>query len=481
MRKPVRLKTKRLGFIFLGGVFVLALVAWFIFTRTTQESAVCSSDESVTSTTDGTSEPLVAYQAAYEQALANSRIAMGAKAGKPVEQPTFYFGAALAAHQAEGNNTQSDWWAFEQNHGAGKSGAATDEYNRYDEDYALAAELGHNATRFSIEWSKIEPVEGKIDIAVLAHYHQVFASLEKHGLHPIVTLWHFSVPQWFAAKGGFECAKNIKYFTRYIELVGHEYSGEMSDIITINEPNVYAYRGYLIGNFPPGRTGDQQAYTAVSANLVQAHKEAYAVLKKIDPSFRVGTANDNIWFRAARWWNPIDQAIRAYIDYDWNHRFLDHVRDQTDFIGLNYYFCKDVKFDLALSKDYFQYSCPSATKTDIGWEIVPEGLYHVTMDLAGRYHKPIMVTENGLADAGDVHRADFIKDELVWLLKAKQDGATVIGYLHWALTDNFEWDLAFTPRFGLIAIDYNTFARTPRPSAYVYRDLIKKYLPIFNQ
>lgn len=476
---------------FLGVLVVVGGIASaFYFTRP-YESARCSNEASSTwSPTDDVANPVglvvgnthVDYAAALAQATAQGEATLTQRAHQPPKTNLFFFGAALSAHQAEGDNRNSDWWNFEQEtKGMATSGAATDEYSRYDKDYALAAQLGHNATRFSIEWAKIEPEEGKIDLSVLAHYQAVFASLRRHGLEPIVTLWHFTVPEWFAKKGGFECKNNLHYYERYINLVGNEYAGQMKYVITINEPNVYAYKGYLLGEWPPGRHNDQSAYAEVSSNLAEAHREAYTILKKIDPTLQIGTANDEILYRAANGWNPIDQLIRAYLAYDWNHKFLDSVRDQTDFVGLNYYFCRDVKFDFALAKDYFASSCPSAQRTDLDWEIVPQGMYDMTMDLWQRYHKPILVTENGLADRNDAQRATFITEELAWLAKAKADGAQVIGYLHWALTDNFEWAEGFKPRFGLIEIDYKTLKRTVRPSAYVYRDLIRKYLKIFNK
>lgn len=405
-------------------------------------------------------------------------VARPVAAEKPAPpENVFYFGAGCSAHQCEGQNTRSDWWEFERTALADKgvfSGLAANHYELFDQDFELAERLGHDAHRFSIEWAKIEPEEGRIDPEAIAHYHRVFASLKKHGLAPFVTLWHFSLPKWFSDKGGFEKKENLRYFIEYGKRMADEYAAEMTYIITMNEPNVYAYHGYVVGKWPPARK-DRRQYETVLRNLVEAHKLLYRELKTRWPRLEIGVTQNNQVFKAARPFHPLDRFVKRYLEYKWNHFFLDRIRDSLDFIGLNYYFFRCVKFERALAKDYYQYQCPTPFVTDMGWEVYPEGISPMLDDLARRYRKPIIVTENGVADAQDRLRSDYIRETLEWLFAARERGAPVFGYLHWSLTDNFEWDRGFAPRFGLIEVNYADLMRTIRPSAWRYKELIERY------
>jgi beta-glucosidase len=398
--------------------------------------------------------------------------------------PNFYFGAGLSAHQTEGNNIHSDWWKFEQTtlkeKGITPSGQATDHWHLYEADFRLAKELGHNSHRFSIEWAKIEPQQGQIDYVALDHYKKVFESLAKNKLTPFTTLFHFSLPQWFADLGGFEKKANIRHFVNYCKLIGATFRDQLQYIITINEPEIYAYHGYLIKKWPPLKN-NYLLYNKVLKNLSLAHREAYESLKAINPEFQIGVAKNNQIFQADRKNNPFDHLISIFFKYWWNLSFLNHIRNHQDFIGLNYYFYRCVRADWKLVDEFCQTSYPTPRKTDIDWEVYPKGLYINILELYKKYKKPIIITENGVADHSDKLREEVIKEGLDWIFKARQEGAKVFGYLHWSLTDNYEWDSGFTPRFGLIKIDYDdAFLRTIRPSALVYRDLIKKYQKLLD-
>lgn len=391
----------------------------------------------------------------------------------------FYFGASLSAHQAEGNNINSDWWEFEQTvlkeKGIPSSGDASNHWRMYEEDLRLAKELGHNSHRFSIEWAKIEPKQGQIDYAVLDHYKKVFECLAQNKLTPFTTLFHFSLPKWFADLGGFEKKANIRHFVNYCKLVGATFRDQLKYVITINEPEIYAYHGYLIKKWPPMKNS-YLLYNKILKNLSVAHIQAYEDLKSINPEFQIGVAKNNQIFQPDRHNNPLDHLMSIFLKYRWNLFFLDRVKHHQDFIGLNYYFYRCVRADWKLVNEFCQVSYPTARKTEMDWEVYPKGLYINLMELNNRYKKPIIITENGVADHTDKLREDVIKEGLYWIFKAREEGANVFGYLHWALTDNYEWDSGFTPRFGLIKVDYNDeFLRTIRPSALIYRDLIKKY------
>jgi len=389
----------------------------------------------------------------------------------------FLFGAATSAHQVEGNNINSDWWEFEDrvlSKNGIHSGKACNHWELYEEDIQLAKQLGHNAHRLSIEWAKVEPQEGKIDFEVIEHYKKVLEKLKENGITPVVTLFHFSLPLWLAKKGGFANKRTIKVFSDYAKFITGELKEYLTYIITINEPVVYSYQGYMTGNWPPQKN-KYRLYRKMKKNLAKAHKKVYHVLKSRNPDLQISVAKNNQVFEAARKGNPFDNMLVKYFEHDWNHKYLDMTKGCLDFIGLNYYFYRAVKFKSSLAKRFYQFPYPTCRKTDMNWEVYPKGMYLSLTDLWKKYKLPIIVTENGVADSKDKLRASMIKETLEWLFKAKEEGVDVRGYLHWSLLDNFEWDSGFEPEFGLIKVDYKNFARSIRPSALLYKKLIEEY------
>lgn len=393
-------------------------------------------------------------------------------------KPLFLFGAASSAHQVEGHNTNSDWWSFEQktfkDH-SHHSGKGTDHYQLFDEDFTLAHDLGHNCHRFSIEWAKIEPEEGLINQDVIKHYHEVFKSLKKHRLTPVVTFHHTTIPLWFERKGGFENRKNFQYFIKYCKLIAQEFKDDINYVILLNETVVMSYNGYLISKWPPLKKGWFR-FIRMLRNFAKLYNQTYKELKKIKPEFQISVASNNLVFSADRKSNIFDVILRGYMNYRWNHFFLDMIKKNLDFIGLNYYFHRCVRADSHLVERYCNFSFPSVDRSDLDWEIYPEGIYEVMKDLSKRYKKPILITENGVADHKDLLRQNYIPKILNQVFKAHDEGIPVFGYIHWSLTDNFEWDEGYKPRFGLIEINYNTYERMIRPSALIYKKLIHHYL-----
>jgi beta-glucosidase len=381
----------------------------------------------------------------------------------------FFWGAATSSYQVEGG-IKNDW-SFSAELDAGR---AADHYNRFEEDFDLVKELGHNTHRFSIEWARIEPEEGKFDRKEIEHYRKVILTLRERGIEPFVTLWHFTNPIWFARLGGWKNKKALEYFKRYVDFVTKNLN-EINFLITLNEPMIYVINSYYRGIWPPKErllTGCSKAMF----NLIKAHKSAYKIIHQNIPSVKVGIAQNIIYFDIFNK-NPLNYLMKRISEYWWNYYFLNKVFKYQDFIGINYYCRKLVKFSLK-PKNYF---CDNlkGNLSDLGWEIYPPGLYYVLKDLK-KYNKPIYITENGLADAKDEKRAQFIKDHIYWMKKAIKEGADVRGYFHWSLIDNFEWGKGFRPRFGLVEVDYKTMERKVRPSAYVYKEIIKKELGIRN-
>lgn len=382
----------------------------------------------------------------------------------------FYFGAATSAHQVEGG-THNDWseWEIEnakiKNQNATLmdypdyivqgypsplqkenyiSGIACDHYHRYEEDFDIAKQLGHNAHRFSIEWSRVEPEEGKFDEKEIEHYRMVIRALRKRGMEPFVALWHWTVPLWFRDQGGWANAHSIEWFSRYAERMARAFP-EAQFWITLNETNVYTSQGYWKGIWPPGIRSIAK-YLFANHHLSRAHRRAYEVIKQVNPHAHISIAHNVIYF------SRLKNFLKSFV---WNHLFVRSIRGYQDFIGVNYYHS---------DRDTGQSS-------ELNWPVDPEGLYYILKDIA-RYQQPIYITENGIADARDEKRADFIIQHLQWVKKAIDEGVDVRGYFYWSLLDNFEWDKGFWPRFGLVGVDYHTMERTIRPSAWEYKKII---------
>jgi beta-glucosidase len=381
--------------------------------------------------------------------------------------PSFLLGAASAAHQVEGNNSNTDWWREEQLGKLPKSGEATDHYHRFAEDFALAKTIGLDALRISIEWARIEPTPGQWDEAAVSHYREVLLDMKKRGLVRMVTLYHYTLPVWAADRGGFRNKKNAVAFARYAKYVAEQLGTEIDLWATINEPEVYTYMSSLRGIWPPFSRSPLRAFF-LFANLATAHKLAYRAIKAIVPSAQIGMAKNNVYNEPFRQ-NFLDRTAVALNDWFSNHWFLDKIKDELDFIGLNYYFYHSltVNWHGIVQKNL------EGPKSDMGWRTFPEGIYHLLMDLAEKYHKPLYITENGIANARDDMRQDFVREHLSWTAKAIADGADVRGYFYWSLTDTYEWQDGYGPKFGLIEVDFPTQKRTIRPSANIFKELRK--------
>ncbi|EKE18877.1 MAG: hypothetical protein ACD_9C00207G0002 [uncultured bacterium] len=401
----------------------------------------------------------------------------------------FLWGAATAAHQVEGN-TNNSWTQWEKDNAerlAGNankrfeiwqqekfpemfekenyiSGRACDHYNNYEKDFDLAKEGGHNSHRFSIEWSRIEPEEGKFDEKEIEHYRKVLMALRERSIEPFVTLWHWTEPIWFDKKGGWTDKKSSEYFLRFVEKVVGEYKDLAKFWIVVNEPNVGLGFGYLLGSQPPAKK-NPIAFLKAYFNLLSAYKKSYKLIHEIDSEANVGFAHSYYVYEADVW-KPVDKII-AWVPTFFSNYFARKAEGYEDFIGCNYY----TGMVLAFGKN----NIAESDKTDLGWRIYPKGFYGVLKGLK-KYNLPIYITENGLADAMDEKRAEFIHLHLQQMHKAITEGVNVGGYLHWSLLDNYEFPetRGFWPRFGLIEIDYKTLERKPRKSFYEYAKVCKE-------
>lgn len=396
----------------------------------------------------------------------------------------FLWGAASSAYQTEGNNSNSNWWAWEHSQkrtdflrASGKnpedyqSGIACDFYNRYDEDFALARHLNHNTIRIGVEWSRIEPREGVFNEAVLDHYEKMLQSAKYHGLKVFLTLHHYSDPVWFSKKGDFIKRSNIPYFVDYVHHVVERLDQYVDFWITINEPELYASQAYGTGVHPPQIKNPFTTLKVVN-NLIQAHNQVSALIK-IHSKKPVSMAFNLVDLEPMGFLGEIVVSIIRYIA---NGYIMRRTINYCDYIGVNYYFHHHIGL-FGIRK----HSHSEHNTTDRGWGIHPEGLESVLLSLK-KYNKPLYILENGLADANDSRREKFIKDHLYFVHRAMEQGTDVRGYLYWSLTDNFEWEEGFGPRFGLIEIDRaDLLRRKVRYSATRYAEICRENAMDYEQ
>jgi beta-glucosidase len=380
--------------------------------------------------------------------------------------PDFLWGAATAAHQVEGGNVNNDWWDFEHDPTTaanGSSGDGIDHFHRYAEDFTLLKSLGHNSHRLSLEWSRIEPAPGEFSRTALNHYRRVLVALAGTGLTGFITLHHFTLPRWFAARGGWLSPDAVALFTRYCQRVVAELGDLMPYVCTINEPQMLALHGYLEGYHPPGLT-NPTLWERVGPILLDAHRAAVSVVHSAGSRSRAGLAVQLPLLAPAR----DDEGCRALcreLDAEIIDLYLDGLTgpDRGDWLGIQYY--RKQWVDPA-SPTLFAQSPAGWELTQMGWAVYPDGLRQM-LHRAARTGLPLYVTENGIATEDDAERVSYLHRHLAATIQAIAEGVDVRGYLHWSAFDNFEWAEGYRPKFGLIAVDRERdFARTPKPSAY---------------
>ncbi len=416
------------------------------------------------------------------------------KVTKNIFPKKFYWGVSTASHQVEGG-CDNQWTVWELAHASELaktaphrldwlpdwekvktqattpanyvSGHGIGHYKHYKSDFELAESLNFNAFRFGIEWSRIEPEAGQWNEAAIQHYRDYIAELKKQGMEPFLNLWHWTLPTWFADKGGFKKRTNLADWKRFVQKIADEFADSVQFCITLNEPNVYASFGYLNGQWPP-QEKSWLSFIRVYVNLVSAHRQAYRILKHKNPHLQVGVAAQLANIQAKRPHNVLDEVSTKLMRYFWNWWFLRRIRKQQDFVGFNYYFT-----------DYytglFKRENPRLPVNDLGWYMEPEGLYPLLLRTWIRYKKPIFITENGVADESDQYRQWWIEETIVAMERALSEGVDLRGYFHWSLLDNFEWSYGWWPKFGLVAVERgDNMTRRVRPSAKWFADKIKR-------
>lgn len=390
----------------------------------------------------------------------------------------FLWGSAVAGHQVEGNNIHSNYWHNEQeilkvNPNFEVSGEACNHYNMYKEDTLLLKELGHQAFRFSIEWSRIEPEEGSFKEKEVKHYIDELSYLKENGIKTFVTLVHFTIPLWFEKKGGFKSLENLKYFERYLNYILPKISPYVDFWNVINEFNL----------------GSSQAKLDFKFNSVFYHARGYHLIKQFSNK-PVSSAHALVHYYGKRQNDVFDLTMQKYQDII-NHEFFFHavrtgelvlphkdgvfdreLKDTADFWSINLY-TRDMvdsrKANLAGDRYSFTETRMLPMKFYLD-EFYPECMYH---NLTRLMDKPVYITENGCSCYDDDFRIVYLAEYFSAMNEAIKAGVDLRGYLYWSLLDNYEWD-SYIPKFGIVDVNRKDgFKRKPKPSAYFYRDIIK--------
>jgi len=378
--------------------------------------------------------------------------------GQPISFPSgFLWGTATAAHQIEGGNWNNDWWAFEHQEGTKvvePSGDACDSYNRWEQDLDLVADMGLNAYRFSLEWSRIEPEDGEFSMAELDHYKAICQGARDRGILPVVTFHHFTSPRWLAEKGAFEWSEAPARFGAYVERAAAHLGDEIGMACTINEPNVVAFMGYVLGAFPPGVEFALDRQAVVTENFVASHRIAVDALRAAAGSYPVGLTLSMAELIAKEGGESARDEFQELME----DVYLRGT-EGDDFIGVQCY----TRYFFGPSG--FEGSPRDARRTPMGYEFWPDCVGATVRRAAEVTGLPVIVTENGVSGEDDAERIEYIDAALRSLAGAMADGVDVRGYVYWSLLDNFEWTYGYGQRFGLVDVDRRSFLRSPKPSA----------------
>ncbi len=370
----------------------------------------------------------------------------------------FSWGTSTSGYQTEGGGSNTDWWRYERAEGTHceeVSGDACDSWNRYEEDLDLIAELGLNSYRLSVEWARIEPQRDVFDTEALAHYRRVLEACHARSIMPVVTLHHFTLPLWVADLGGFEYPEIANLMGKYALVVGDALGDLIGIACTVNEPNIVALMGYLIGAFPPAQS-DWQRFSDVNVTMRACHVAMREALRSLPGDYPIGMPLSMNEYEAL----PGGEELVASIRHEMEDEYLRAVGDD-DYLGVQCY------TKIVIGPDGLV-AHPEGELTEMGYLFWPESVEYTIRRAASMVDIPIIMTENGIGTDDDEQRIRYLTAALAGLSKVMADGIDVRGYFQWSLLDNFEWAFGYRPKFGIVAVNRESFVRTPKPSAHWY-------------
>jgi len=407
----------------------------------------------------------------------------------------FMWGTASAGYMTEGNLKNNDFYDAEmedlknppeERKFAEPCGRAVDFWNRYEEDYELAKEMGVHVHRMSIEWARVFPEQDRPDEAAIERYGKMLDALRTRGIQTMLTLHHFVIPSWVAQAGGFlNRSFLMQHYRRYVELIVKKLGDRVDWWLPINEPSVVPLAGYMVGVNPPFRQNLSE-FGKSFITMMDMHANSYRIIKDHFPDAPVGVAYAYSSYMPDRKDSLVDKLGAKFADWNLNKVFfkgidtgravppvglwnrIEHLKGSLDFIGFNFY-----------TKWYVRGLGPGEPKpddrlSDRGYILYPEGMYEGLKYYGTKYDIPIIVTENGIDTTDESFRIQYVADHLRQILRAIDEGIDIRGYMYWSLTDNWEWTFGFKSRFGLIHVDYETYARTIKDGGRWFAELIRK-------
>ena len=429
------------------------------------------------------------------------------------------WGAATAAYQIEGaadkgGRAPSIWDTFSHTPGNVKNGDngdyACDSYHKYEEDVQLLKELGVDVYRFSISWPRVIPHgKGEVNPEGVAYYQRLIDSLLENGIEPMITLYHWDLPQTLQDQGGWENRDTVEAFQEYAKAMYEAFGDQVKNWITINEPWCASFLSNYLGVHAPGKQ-DLQAAVDVSHHLLLAHGKAVEAFREMVPDGEIGYAPNADWLEPFSSAEEDHEACRREMQgkVEWfmdpvfkgsypellqsifaeNNAYLkveegdmETISQPIDFMGINYYSGSIARYKEGSGLFEVEPIWVDYDKTDIGWPVYSEGFYKLLTYIHQQYGEvPIYITENGACYNHEVEngivndqpRIDYLKKHLTALHRAMKSGVPIKGYILWSLLDNFEWAEGYSKRFGAVHVNYRTFERTKKESYYWYQQTV---------
>lgn len=412
----------------------------------------------------------------------------------------FLWGSGTSAFQVEGNvsgERRTDWDDYFETDKGRKIVAPAEigpnwwSDEEAEKDFARVAKLGLNAQRFGIEWARIVPEPGVVSREAIKRYRRMVDRLHSLDMLPMTTLFHTTLPLWLAKRGGWQYSGSRTAFGEFAKIVANEF-GDIPVWLTINEPNLTVSFGYLNSYWPPGKS-DPKAALHVYNNLIGAHREAHKAIKEVLPEARVGNANAIWWLRPENPKSASHRLMARLTNYIINLHFVSKVKESIDFVGVNFYNGYYIKFKpqgrietdeagLIKKLPFGETKKPDVFTSDFGWPIVPDFFLDSLSYIYKKFRKPIIITENGIADEKDLYRPFYILTHIVALHEAVKRGVDLKGYFHWTTVDNLEWREGFKYHFGLIGMDpKKPDSKALRRSARLYGEIARSEVIDVNQ
>ena len=395
---------------------------------------------------------------------------------QPSAAAPFWWGISTSSYQIEepppARAFSTDWDLFcRQNKKIPARDDRIASLSRFERDIAALKSLGVTHYRFSIEWARVEPARGKFDEAALAQYTTLAKRLAEEKITPIVCLWHFTFPDWLTNfdspdKHGWLHPEAREAWKQYVTRVSRAICPYVRYFAPQNEPNSYA-AAISLGLFPPGRKLGEAYYHKTTRIEIEMFRLAAETIRQNCSQAQILSVQSVIhWQR-----DPFDLLGLWYgMGQKFDNAHLDGIADTIDMVGFNYY-QSELASPMALA---LQSKRKGDDVSDLGWIIDPAGLEREIVRLSQRYHKPLVILENGVADAGDTKRHLYLLRHLLAVRRTRDAGYDVRGYFHWSLMDNYEWMHGYGPKFGLFAVDEKTKELIPKQSAMLYKFLIQQ-------